>query len=165
MSTGLVYLRPQAVCYVRVRGPYAASAPQAWERLAAWADAQGLRAGVRNGYGLVRDNPRIKPAAECRYDACIEAPEGFLPDEKSGVTMQLLPGGSYARHRHVGGLAGLGQAFSWLAREWSAGRGLVVDTNRPLIEIYLKDLKTGQPGPGRMDICVPVMSSRKEKAA
>lgn len=165
MSTGLVYLRPQTVCYVRVRGPYAISAKQAWDKLAAWADVQGIRPSVRNGFGLVRDNPRIKAPADCRYDACIELPDGLIPEEKSGVAMQLLPGGSYARHRHVGGLDGLRQAFGWLAKDWSASRGLMVDANRPLIEIYLKDPKTGAPGSARMDICVPVMSARKEKAA
>jgi AraC family transcriptional regulator len=165
MSTGVVYFRPQTVCYVRQRGPYAASAPEAWRKLLAWADAQGLREGLRTGYGLVRDNPRIKAPADCRYDACIEVPEGFLPDEKSGVAMQLLPGGSYARHRHLDGLEGLGKAFGWLARDWTAGRGLMVDAGRPFVEIYLKDPKTKTLGPARMDICVPVTSARKEKAA
>lgn len=165
MSTGLVQLRPLTVCYVRARGPYQTSAREAWDKLLAWASAHGLRGQIRTGYGLVRDNPRIKAPAECRYDACIELPEGMEADEKAGVAMQLLPGGNFARHRHVGGLDGLGQSFSWLAKDWAPGRRLAVDMGRPLIEIYLNDRKSGGPSPARMDICLPVISARAERAA
>jgi len=165
MSTGVVYLRPLTVLYVRARGPYAVSARTAWDRLSTWAEERGFRRQVKSGFGLVRDNAKVKAPQECRYDACIEIPDGVVSDEAAGIAMQILPGGSYARHRHTGGLEKLSEAFRWLSHEWAPGRGLAVDASRPLIEIYLSDPKVGGPSPTRMDICIPVVSARASRAA
>ena len=77
MSHPLVYLRPTRITYVRVTGPYETSIPQAWEKMFAWIDKNGLSSPVGHGFGLARDNPKIVDPKNCRYDACIEMKPHF----------------------------------------------------------------------------------------
>ena len=42
MKSGLVYLRPTRLAYVRMTGPYQSSIPQAWDQLLSWIDKNGL---------------------------------------------------------------------------------------------------------------------------
>lgn len=158
MSTGIVYLRPAPVLFVRARGTLFAASLQAWSTLLGWAEDKGARRGITRAYGLVRDHAGMSGEIEGRYDACIAAATDLDEDPAAGIGLQMLPGGAYARHRHTEGSDHVAPKFQWLCQEWTPGRNLTVDSGRPMLEVYLNDPL--EPGPGRMriDLCVPVLA-------
>ncbi len=88
------------VAYIRHHGPYGKndgripakySAIQAWaRRIGVWNDTSAL-------IGLCPDNPILTPPDRCRYDICIPVESGMVEDDI--VSIQTIPGGSYARLR------------------------------------------------------------------
>lgn len=163
MSTGIVYLRPSPVLFVRVRAPLQEASAEAWAKLLGWAEAKGARGEIVRAYGLLRDHSGASGTAECRYDACIEAPADLTEDLAAGIAMQMLPGGAYVRHRHTEGREKIAPALQWLCNEWAPGRNMGVDVGRPMLEVYLNDPLKPANGRLRMDVCVPVsaMASRR----
>ena len=156
MTTSLVYLRPVNVAAVRVRGPYSTSAGQAWDLMADWLRTSGAMCDVTPRYGLLLDDPRLTSQTVCRYEACVALPAefGHLPQ---GFSVKRVPYGAYARERHVGGKVGIARTISKIRSEWMSDNGLVSDTDRPLIEIYLDDPSTVPVEQQRIDVCLPVM--------
>lgn len=156
VRTGFVYLRPLTIAACRVPGPYASSSAEAWSKIFAWLNSSGLIRQIGTGYGLLLDDPRQTPLAKCRYEACVE-----LLDEARGVVppefnIRRLPGGAYARKRHVGGTVGLAHTISKLRGEWVPQYGVIVDTRRPVIEIYLDNPDHVPADRQRIDVCMPV---------
>ena len=129
-KAGLVYLRPVSVVYYRVQGPYAISANAAWGHMLGWLDRHGLRKSAGRGYGLARDNPRIVGHGKCRYDACVEVPADLDPAILDQVSTQMLPGGAFARQRHVGDFAGIRDIIVEMRDNWAPGAGLAIDRGR-----------------------------------
>ena len=162
MNIGIVYLRPMPLLFVRVRGPYPAASEQAWAQLLAWAEQKGISGEIRRAFGLNRDHVRSADA-EGRYDACIEAPPGVAEQPSVGVGMQMLPGGAYGRQRHAEGRDEIGTAFTAMEHEWAPTRGMVLDTNRPLIEAYLSADPIADGA--RMDLCLPVTTASNRRTA
>ena len=88
------------VAYIRHLGPYGKndgriaakySAIQAWaQRIGIWNDTPAL-------IGLCPDNPILTPPDRCRYDICIPVGSDVVEDDI--VSIQTIPGGSYARLR------------------------------------------------------------------
>jgi AraC family transcriptional regulator len=155
VRTGFVYLRPLNVAACRVAGPYSESSGAAWGKVFAWLNSSGLIRQIGTGYGLLLDDPRETPPEKCRYEACVE-----LLDEARGVVpadfnVRRLPGGAYARQRHVGGTVGLSKTISKLRNEW-VPHGVIVDTRRPVIEIYLDNPDRVPTERQRVDVCMPV---------
>lgn len=163
MSTGIVYLRPAPVLFVRARGPLPQVSLGAWDKLLGWASQKNARSEIVRFYGLMRDHAGTGGPAESRYDACFEAPPDLTEDDANGIGMQMLPGGAYVRHRHTEGREGIGSALDWICREWAPSRGVGVDAGRPMLEAYLTDPLMPAGGRLRMDLCVPVsaVSSRR----
>jgi AraC family transcriptional regulator len=156
VSTGFVYLRPLNVVAARAKGPYAKSAPAAWAEMFAWLTERGILKNIGTGYGLLLDDPRRVSANRCRYEACVELIDearGFIPDS---LTIRRLPGGAYVRQRHVGGVVGLSHTISKLRNEWVPSQGVMIDTRRPVIEIYLDHPDNVPVEKQRIDICMPV---------
>lgn len=156
VRTGFVYLRPLNVAACRVAGPYSESSAAAWGKVFDWLNSSGLIRQIGTGYGLLLDDPRETPPEKCRYEACVE-----LLDEARGVVpaefnVRRLPGGAYARQRHVGGVAGLAQTISKLRNEWAPEYGVIVDKRRPVIEIFLDNPNLVPVERQRVDVCMPV---------
>lgn len=157
MTTGLVYLRPIRVAFVRCYGPYAESSAEAWDTMFAWIEKHGLRNGeLDRGYGLSQDNPAITPVEKCRYDACIELPISISELDASKLNRQTLPGGAYARQRHTGPYSELTDAIRSIRDDWVPTHGLGVDPNRPLVNIHLDDPAFCPVEKLRTDLCLPV---------
>ena len=157
MATGLVYLRPKRVVFYRVYGPYSESAPKAWEFVLDWIERMGIVDEVTCGYGLLRDNPAQFASQKRRYEACIELPVSLVGRDIGEMRFQELPGGAYARQRHVGPKIGLSDAIRDLRDNWVGKNFLDVDPRRPLIEIGLDHPSFVAPEKLRTDVCVPVM--------
>jgi AraC family transcriptional regulator len=156
VRTGFVYLRPHHVAMVQARGPYAVSAAEAWDKMFDWMRKAGILKDVGTGYGLLFDDPRETPPERCRYGACIGIDHEWLKLVPEAMSLRRLPGGAYARSRHVGGPHGLGIAISKVRNEGLAQEGLMVDRTRPLIEIYLDNPFTVPVEKQRVDVCIPV---------
>lgn len=156
MSTGFVYLRPLNVAVVRAKGPYGESAAAAWKTMFDWLYESGVINSVGTGYGLLLDDPRAVASEQCRYEACIELAEEYRARIPEVFTVRRLPGGAYARTRHIGGVKGLSHAISKLRNEWMPTQGLMIDPRRPVIEIYLDNPNDVPLDKQRVDICMPV---------
>jgi len=165
VRTGLVYLRPVRVAFARVRGPYAASAPEAWAKIFDWLDARNGRREVTRGFGLAHDDPRIVAKENLRYDACVEMPPDLELQACRTFGVQMLPGGAYARQRYVGPHSGIRQEFHDMRTNWAPARGLALDARRPFIEIYLDDPTRCPPEKLRTDLCIPVVVASEVDAA
>ncbi len=75
----------------------------------------------------------------------------------AGLQRQQIAYGAYARERHVGGKVGISRTLSKIRSEWMSDNGLVSDTDRPMIEIYLDDPSRVPIAQQRIDVCLPVM--------
>lgn len=158
MSIGFVYLRPLHVVAARAKGPYSKSAQVAWAEMFSWLTERGALNSIGTGYGLLLDDPRKVSAGSCRYEACVELVDEarrFIPDSMS---IRRLPGGAYLRQRHVGGVIGLANKMSKLRDEWIPNQGVMIDTRRPVIEIYLDNPDIVAMDKQRIDICLPVIA-------
>ncbi len=156
MQTGLVYLRPSRLVYVRVTGAYENSIPAAWDKMLAWIDRNGISSPLGRGFGLARDNPQSVPANQCRYDACIVVEPHFEDRAMRELGILMLPGGPYVRRREVGNYNVIMTRVAGLHASFEAPTGLRLDDNRPLVTIYLDDPRRFEPGELRADMCVPV---------
>ena len=163
MSSGLVYLRPTRLVYLRLTGPYETTVPEAWSKLYAWYAKCGTGAPAGRAYGLARDNPHRVGADNCRYDACIETSP--LIDERALRELGLitLPGGPYARSRHVASYDLLRTSLADLRDVYSAPRDLKVDDRRPIVTIYLDDPRRMDDPLVRADVCVPISAARANR--
>ncbi len=155
-KAGLVYLRPVPVVFFRVQGPYATSVNAAWTRMFQWLDKHGLRNTAGRGYGLARDNPRTVEPSRCRYDACVEVPPDVDPALLDELSMQKLPGGAYARQRHVGDLTRIRDVIVEMRDTWAPTAGLAIDPRRPIVTIYLSDPAGTDTEKLKADVCLPI---------
>jgi AraC family transcriptional regulator len=154
------YIRPLTVVYARSIGPHAASSAEAWLQMNAWLDRRQMRRRIKQGYGFLRDNPRLTARELLRYDACVPAIAGLDADAAAGIGRQTLQGGAYAVQTHVGSYAEVGALYSRLHREIVPKRGLTVDYDRPFLAIYLNDPAVTREVHRRTELCVPVLPVR-----
>lgn len=155
-------LRPTTVVYARSFGGYQAAAKDAWARLDAWLEHRQVRRQVKRGFGLFHDNPQVTPLELQRYDACVELVVGLDADPANGIARQMLSGGTYAVHTHVGGYGEMGGLFSGLHRDWVPKQGLAVDYDRPFMAIHLNDPRVTREVHRRTELCIPVLPLRVE---
>lgn len=161
MKSGLVYLRPSRLAYVRVTGPYETSAPEAWERMTSWIAKNGFDATVTRGYGMMRDNPKLIAAENCRYDACVDLNPLFEERAIRELGAQTLPGGSYVRLRKSGKYQAIRAEVAGFYTEFDAPNGLRLDDRRPMVMIFLDNPRQFAVEDVRADICVPVSATAK----
>jgi AraC family transcriptional regulator len=153
MDVKLIDRRPTFTAYLRHVGPYGPDISAFWqEKVYPWMKANDLLGRPR--VGISHDDPAITAPEQCRYDAGIEVPEGFVGSGNYLTTM--LPGGKYAVTRFRGREDEIGAAWASLLRDWLPQSGLQLDA-RPFFEYYPTDAAC-DPGTGifECDICVPV---------
>jgi AraC family transcriptional regulator len=165
MKSGLVYLRPTRLAYVRVTGAYETSIPEAWSRLLEWVEKNGFSTNTGHGYGLARDNPLRVGADKCRYDACVQVTPLSEDRAMRELGVMTLPPGSYTRARHAGGYEPIRSMISGLYGSFDAPVDLKLDDKRPIVTIYLDDPRRFDATDLRADICVPVTAARISRDA
>jgi AraC family transcriptional regulator len=120
------------VAFLRNVGPLGTTVGKFWaDTVFPWLAANGLADKPRYGIGL--DNPSVTPPEKCRYDACVEVPEGFVEKQPAGIT--VLPGGRYAVRAFEGTAATIGAAWNEVFRDWLPSSAMQMDS-RPMIEYY-----------------------------
>ena len=155
MEVKVIDREPTKVVYMRYVGPYGEPISRFWrDTVAPWMGTHGLFGRPR--FGVCHDDPGITVAKKCRYDACIEAPEGFVVSGKALAT--VLPGGKYAVTSFFGVSKDIGHVWEELLRDWLPASGMQLDA-RPFLEHYPVDARY-EPESGKFgcDICVPVAS-------
>jgi AraC family transcriptional regulator len=167
MKSGLVYLRPSRLAYVRVTGAYETSIVKAWDQMLSWLEKHGLHSPIGRGYGLMRDCPKIIAPEKCRYDACVDLNPFFEERAIRELGAQTLPGGSYMRIRNIGSYDNLRGKLPGLYTDFEAPAGLRFDERRPLVTIYLDDPRRMSDDDLRADICLPISAraNRNEDSA
>jgi AraC family transcriptional regulator len=154
----LIYLRPTRLVHVREKGRYEETIPKAWDTLFSWLDSNRLRASVRRGYGLARDNPLEIGPQNCRYDACVELRPEFEARALRELGITTLPGGAYACRRLSGNYDRVRSEVADVYSSFVPLPGLYFDENRPIVSIYFDDPGRMQNGDLRADVCVPVFA-------
>lgn len=153
MNVTLIERQPVTVAYLRHVGPYGESVHRFWmNTVYPWLNTHNLI--DRPCYGISHDNPGVTAPEQCRYDACVEIPDGFVAT--GGAMTTTIPGGKYASLRFKGGLADIGPAWHSLLGNWLPSSGLQLD-HRPCFEYYSKESSYDpESGVFVCDICVPV---------
>ncbi|MGQ0456397.1 MAG: AraC family transcriptional regulator [Hyphomicrobium sp.] len=166
MSSGLVYLRPMRLAFVRTIGPYEQSIPEAWKTLFAWISKNDLNAPVGRGYGLAHDNPAKVASKHLRYDACVQLTPMFEDRAIRELSVMTLPSGPYLRQRYAGDYQGVCKLVASAHESMEMPSDLRLDVRRPLVTIYLDDPARLADGDLRADVCLPVaVASGRDKAS
>ena len=157
MNVELKTLPDVRVAYLRHVGPYGdPGIGRLWQRFDAWGRARALTCACHSMYGLTRDAPDITAADKCRYDACVQVDDAFVPDGDAGV--QTLPGGLYACTRFSGEPQAIHSAWMHLCSDWLADSDYQAD-DRPAVELYGEQVDVDpQTGAFSCWLCMPVRS-------
>ena len=153
MKVKILDRQPTRVAYLRHVGPYGKQVVEFWmKKVAPWMETNGLYGRPR--YGISHDDPGISEPDKLRYDAAVEVPKDFAGAGDHQTT--VIPGGRYAVATFKGTQREVGEAWTWLLRDWLPGSGMQLDS-RPYFEHYPVDAgydrKTGE---FECEICIPV---------
>jgi AraC family transcriptional regulator len=150
------YLRPTPVLYFGVTGSYEESAQQAWEGMLGWFGARRLGLDSPRGFGIFCEEETSREAQLYRYDACLELKPGLSADPSNGIVRRVTPHGAYALARLKGSHQQMGENFRRIREQWAQSDSIVIDPERPYMEIYLNDPATTPPDDLLTQLCVPV---------
>ncbi|WP_157039419.1 AraC family transcriptional regulator [Aquincola tertiaricarbonis] len=142
----------QLAC-LRYVGPYGPGIGRFWrETMEPWLRLHGLMDSPC--YGIGYDDPSITDPAQCRYDAGVQVPPGFVPS--GGAMLLMLPAGRHAELHFRGTPATIGEAWNALFRDWlpDSGFGLA---HGPCFERYPPAGARGEGEGFECDICIPVV--------
>ncbi|TVZ41096.1 AraC family transcriptional regulator [Alteromonadaceae bacterium 2753L.S.0a.02] len=115
MQIKVVEREPVTLACLRHVGVYGEAIASFWKDIyIPWAIEHQLIHLPR--YGIWYDDPDVTPQGECRYDACVEVPDDFIPP--SGAFLRNLPGGEYATLSFKGNVEHMAQAWRVLLRTW-----------------------------------------------
>jgi AraC family transcriptional regulator len=154
VRVALVYLRPRRVGFVRLHGPSKTVGSQAWAEMTAWLKRHSLVEQITCGYGLALDGVVDQ---QSRYDACVELPDGYENLKVDSLPFQHLPGGAFARIRHIGSYRTIDKAVLTVKEQWLPDQPrLLLDRRRPLLVVYLDQPASRESSKLRCDVCVPV---------
>ncbi|MRW83089.1 AraC family transcriptional regulator [Pseudoduganella sp. FT26W] len=139
------------VAYLRYKGPFGPAVGEFWKEVfTPWQKAFGLVGKVT--YGVAQDDPRTTPAAECRYDACVEVSADYPIQPPAKETH--LPAGRYAVAPFEGTGADVpaawGEFFGQLQAEGKAAEGVCFERYPA---DYAMDPATGV---FTAELCIPV---------
>ena len=156
MRVALVYLRPRRVGFVRLHGPSKTVGAQAWAEMTIWLKRHNLTEQITCGYGLTLDDLG-KVGEQSRYDACVELPDGYENLKADSLAFQHLPGGAFARIRHVGSYRTIDSVVVTVKEQWLPEQPrLLLDRRRPLLVVYLDEPASRDVSKLRCDVCIPV---------
>lgn len=143
-------ISPSRIAYIRQTGPYGMENIRAMEHLKRWAKANDLMNNKTVIFGIAHDDPQLTPPANCRYDACILLPEGYLI-KNTEVQQGDIEGGRYAVCSVQHTAEAIKQAWAEIFLGLSANNYLP-DPTRPILERYSAVLLEQH----LCEICVPI---------
>jgi len=153
MHVQIIERPPTRVACMRHTGPYGEPTGRFWQQqVAPWMATDGLMGRAR--YGISHDDPSVTEPSLCRYDACVQVDEGYVPS--GGALITMLPGGRYAVMPFKGNGAEIFVAWRRLLGEWLPSSRLQLDM-RPCFEHYpVGSSYDASSGVFDCEICMPV---------
>lgn len=155
MNFSIADRQPVKVVYLRYTGPSGdPSIGRFWRMtVTPWLADHGLVDCPR--FGMSLDNPRETPPERCRYDACVQLPDGLsLPD----AAETTIPGGRYAIANFKGTGSQIGAAWEQLGRAVSAAAAGRFDSQRYQIEHYPRGASyDARTGVFACELCLPLV--------
>jgi DNA gyrase inhibitor GyrI len=143
---------PQSrIAFLRRTGPYGKENGIQMEKVKSWAEENGLLSADSAVLGIARDDPARTSPRDCRYDTCIDLPEGAEVRHPE-IRETRLPGGRYAVLTVAHTPEGLAHAWAGLF-DGLAAQGFAFDITRPIVERYRPRLLSEH----LCEICVPVL--------
>ncbi|MEM7777355.1 MAG: hypothetical protein AAF732_17270 [Pseudomonadota bacterium] len=142
MSSGLVYMRPTPVFFVRCQEDEGVDGRLGcWHTLFQWLENQSANdENVLRLFGLHwPQGPKGSTKAIPAFDACAELATLPEPDSQMSVRKQTLPGGGFLRERFRSDAEDHAiDALAELACRGPQKHGVRQDRTRPLIELHLQ---------------------------
>ena len=93
MKVKLIDREPVHVAYLRLHRPLWPAIGEFWmETVAPWMGTNNLFG--RERFGISLDDPSVTKPAQCRYDACVQSPDGEVLT--GNPQRKVIPGGKYA---------------------------------------------------------------------
>lgn len=152
-----VELRPSLrVAYIRHIGPYGNSTggiAKAFGTLKNWAGTRAWNSNQTFYIGLCPDHAAITPADCCVYDACIPVDENVSEDDV--VSIQTIPGGTYAVLHVKSDSPSLHAKWEWLTSRWLPESGMVYDPTSRYEYYPPANGAAGTPQTG-VDLCLRI---------
>lgn len=159
MEVQLKYHRPTAISRLLVRGPYRNSVLVAWKGMRDFVRERDMRSDVVRAIGFYRDNPAVTPAADIRYEACIDTGSAGINDPARGIVADMFDGGVYACVNYDGPTANIGKVFSQMKNVWLADQPIELDKSRPFLEIFDVTGTMSYDGDFAAELAIPVIVS------
>lgn len=144
---------PARIAYLRFQGPFGEPLGRFWRDVAfPWLFSNDLLGAPR--YGVSRDDPTITAENKCRYDACVEVGDDYVPSQ--GAQVATLPGGLYACAAFRGTSVEVPRSWDRILRDWLPSSGYQLDS-RPCFEYYPVDGEIDErTGAFTCELCMPI---------
>ena len=126
---------PSRVAYIRRIGSYRnyPAMCRLFGSLREWCRRKGVDLRNTRFIGIPWDNPNITAPEQCRYDVCVPAADGLAGDDV--VSVQIIPGGTYAVMPVVEEAMNLKYAWAVFGRYWLPGSRYTVGA-RAVYEVH-----------------------------
>jgi len=149
-ETVLATNEEKQIAYLTAPGGYDLEAIfETWDKLAYWAQAQGIDNHENKRFAICHDNPMITPIEKCRYDASIEIDNRV--DVNSPYSKSIIPSGKYAIAYYKGDGDKVSNFYMELYSNWLTNSGFEPD-NFPPVAHYLNDSR--QDGFVEMEVLI-----------
>jgi AraC family transcriptional regulator len=127
-------LPARQLAYIRVLDSYRPGrVTSAYDRLVEWFVARGGDPAHTGLIGMSQDDPDVTPLALCRYDLCLQVPEGWGAEGE--VSVRPFPACHIAYIHCRGDIFLVDRAWQYLYRYWLPRSSFVPD-NLPAMEIF-----------------------------
>jgi hypothetical protein len=147
-------MRPLRLSGVSAPGHSEETIDRCWGWLNAWVARKSLGREIEIGYGLINHHQD-----GTSYTACVELPISVMPVEADELAKASLAGGAYFRKRFLGPVEAIGAEFDIMRGELDGAAHVRLDTDRPLVTVFL-DVKNIKSGPDvRSNLLIPVLGN------
>ncbi|MEH7014833.1 GyrI-like domain-containing protein [Neobacillus niacini] len=143
------------VAFIRRIGSY--FEPQDhWRNLTKWAINNGLFPPQQSYIGISLDNPAFVENTNCRHDACITIPQGFVKEKHNDVQFKKLDGGQYALYQFYDIPEKLNFAYQYMFGKWLPNSDYEADYNRYNLEFNMNNPAEDSEGKSKVFLFVPI---------
>lgn len=141
---------------MRHTGPYENIGP-VFDRLWSFIESNGIE--TLRTIGIYYDNPDYTPAAQLRSAACFEVRGGYqlTVPAPAGVTIEEIPGGTYAKTSFTGPYEQLGPVWSQFTSQIEGPLGRQISENNPAFEVYVNDPSNTPPAQLVTELYMPLV--------
>lgn len=127
----------------------------AWIKLGEWAAKHQLFPPEQQYIGISLDDPASTEEQDCRYDACITIPKGFVQNGGPEIQYKTLPGGLYGLYQYYDTIDRFSLAYQSIYGSWLPESGYEPD-ERHCLEFSMNNPAEDPEGKAKIDLYVPI---------